>query len=42
VTRRAVKRMIASQNFNVGIANPGEPHAYERPVRTKPRKRFGA
>src|ERR1700719_1386666 len=35
VTRRSVKGMVAAKNFDVRVAEPGEPHAYKRPAATE-------
>jgi hypothetical protein len=31
--RRARKAVVAAQNLNIGIANPRQPHAHQRPPR---------
>ena len=36
VAERAVKIMIAAQNFDVGIADSGETNAHEGPARPHP------
>jgi hypothetical protein len=40
VAQGPLKIVIAAQNFDVRVADPGKPHADKRPARPQPRQRF--